>query len=49
MFDVAKTSTYLFAHNAKYDLHMMTNIGKPIPEDINLADSMTVARLTSYA
>lgn len=49
MYDVARTSTYLFAHNAKYDLHMMANIGKPIPEDINLADSMTVARLTSYA
>lgn len=39
----------LFAHNAKYDYNMMANGGYPVPENINLADSATVARLTSYA
>ena len=36
------------AHNAKYDYHMMENGGSPIPEDIDLFDSITVARLTEY-
>jgi DNA polymerase I len=44
-----KTVDYLVAHNAKYDYHMMINNGTPIPEDIRLADSMIVARLTEYA
>ena len=39
----------LFAHNAKFDYHMMKNIGTPIPEDIELSDSMTVARLVDSA
>lgn len=53
----------LFAHNAKFDYHMMENGGSPIPEareikqgdksfkadTIELADSITVARLTEYA
>lgn len=38
----------LFAHNAKYDYHMMDNGGSPIPEDIKLYDSITIARLTEY-
>jgi DNA polymerase-1 len=38
-----------FAHNAKYDYHMMINLGLTIPDDILLADGMTVARLTNYA
>ena len=36
------------AHNAKYDYHMMENGGSPIPEGIELFDSITVARLTEY-
>ena len=39
----------LFAHNAKYDYHMMQNGGSPIPEDIRIYDSITIARLTEYA
>ena len=39
----------LAAHNAKFDYHMMTNGGSPIPEDIALLDSITIARLTEYA
>lgn len=36
------------AHNAKYDYHMMENGGSPIYKDIDLFDSITVARLTEY-
>lgn len=36
------------AHNAKYDYHMMENGGSTIPEDMDLFDSITVARLTEY-
>lgn len=39
----------LFAHNAKYDYHMVDNGGSPIPENIRIYDSITVARLTEYA
>src|SRR5690606_26960541 len=46
--DVAKECEYLFAHSCKFDYHMGLNIGYEF-EGINLADSMTVARLTSYA
>ena len=46
MFELVKNSKkMLFAHNAKFDYHMLHNIGTPIPEDIELSDSMTVARL----
>lgn len=38
----------LFAHNAKYDYHMVENGGSPIPEDIRIFDSITIARLTEY-
>ena len=38
----------LFAHNAKYDYHIVDNGGSPIPEDIKIYDSITVARLTEY-
>ena len=44
-----KAVEYLVAHNAKYDYHMMTNNETPIPEYINLADSMIIARLTEYS
>ncbi len=39
----------LFAHNAKYDYHMVANGGSPIPEEVKLYDSITVARLTENA
>src|SRR5690554_3895095 len=48
-FNLAKKVDYLFAHNVKYDSHMLINAGYPIPENITLADSKTVARLTTYA
>lgn len=38
----------LFAHNAKYDYHMVNNGGSPIPDEINVFDSITIARLTEY-
>lgn len=44
---VMKYKKMLFAHNAKFDYHMLHNIGTPIPEEIELSDSMTVARLIS--
>lgn len=46
MFDIVRRNNkMLFAHNAKFDYHMLHNIGTPIPEDIELSDSMTIARL----
>ena len=48
-YHVAKDCKFLFAHNAKYDWHMMYNSGNEMPEDINLADSVTLARLTQYS
>lgn len=39
----------LIAHNAKYDYHMLANIGHKIPERIHLEDTMALARLTQYA
>ena len=39
----------LFAHNAKFDYHMVENGGSPISENIKLYDSITVARLTENA
>lgn len=44
---VKSTDKMLFAHNAKYDYHMMHNIGTPIPEGIELSDSITLFRLIS--
>lgn len=38
----------LFAHNCKYDYHMVENGGAKVPETIKLYDSITVARLTEY-
>lgn len=49
MYDLASKTKYFFAHNAKYDYDMMQNLGDKIPENVPLADSMTVARLTEYA
>jgi len=39
----------LFAHNAKFDYHMVANGGSPIPDNVKLYDSITVARLTENA
>lgn len=44
---VQKANKMLFAHNAKYDYHMLHNIGTPIPDDIKLSDSITLFRLIS--
>lgn len=44
---VEQTDKMLFAHNAKYDYHMLHNIGTPIPDDIELSDSITLFRLIS--
>lgn len=35
----------LFAHNAKFDRHMLFNNNTPIPYEIKLADTITIARL----
>lgn len=48
MFEIVKhANKMLFAHNAKYDYHMLHNIGTPIPDDIKLSDSITLFRLIS--
>ena len=44
---VQKTNKMLFAHNAKYDYHMLYNGGTPIPDNIELSDSITLFRLIS--
>ena len=44
---VEQTDKMLFAHNAKYDYHMLYNNGTPIPDDIELSDSVTLFRLIS--
>ena len=48
-YELSANVNWLFAHNAKYDYHMMWNGGNRIPESIKIADSMTVARLTEFA
>jgi DNA polymerase I-like protein with 3'-5' exonuclease and polymerase domains len=50
MFDLVRNANILlFAHNAKFDYHMLFNNGTPIPKDIKLADTMTLARLVESA
>lgn len=44
---VQSTNKMLFAHNAKYDYHMLYNIGTPIPDGIELSDTITLFRLIS--
>lgn len=39
---------YVIAHNAKFDYHMMYNFGSPIPNNVKLADSLALARITDY-
>lgn len=48
MFEIVQsTDKMLFAHNAKYDYHMLHNGGTPMPDDIKLSDSITLFRLIS--
>ena len=48
MFEIVQsTNKMLFAHNAKYDYHMLHNGGTPMPDDIELSDSITLFRLIS--
>ena len=48
MFKIVQSADkMLFAHNAKYDYHMLHNIGTPIPDNIELSDSITLFRLIS--
>lgn len=44
-------NSILFAHNAKFDYHMMLQYGieESLLESLRWADSITVARLTNYA
>ena len=44
---VRQHNKMLFAHNAKFDYHMLNNIGTPIPDDIELSDSIILFRLIS--
>ena len=46
---IDKNEIPLFAHNAKFDYHMVQNGGSPIPDTVKLYDSITVARLTENA
>lgn len=45
MYKLVDSDTLLFAHNAKYDRHMLINNGTPVPYNVRLADSATIARL----
>lgn len=49
LYNLIPNAMKMFAHNAKFDYHMMMNIGQPIPEFVKYYDSMTVARLTEYS
>ena len=50
MFNIIRShNKMLFAHNAKFDYHMLKNMGTPIPDVIELSDSMTIARLVDSA
>lgn len=40
---------WFMAHNAKYDYHMMTNNGTPLPDYVPIADMLSLARITEYA
>lgn len=48
LYTVMRKFKYVFAHNMKFDYHMTHNAAFPIPDDINICDSVTVARLTTY-
>jgi DNA polymerase I len=49
--DLAKKLKYLVAHNIKYDLHMLSNIGyaEEVQAMTNLCDTMVIARLSLEA
>jgi DNA polymerase-1 len=50
-FDLAKRLRFLVAHNIKYDLHMLSNIGyaEEVQAMTNLCENMAVARLALEA
>lgn len=48
-FDAIDESVYVFAHNAKYDWHMLYNNDTKFPDNLTIADSLIVARLTTFA
>jgi DNA polymerase-1 len=50
-FELASKLKYFIAHNVKYDLHMLSNIGygEQVQSMTNLCDSVTVARLSLEA
>lgn len=45
---MGKSAKRLFAHNIKFDMHMLMNYGVKIDDDLPLADSMAVGRLTEF-
>lgn len=49
LYRIMQSAPWVMAHNAKYDHHMMTNYGMPIPKEVNYADSQTISRLTNYS
>lgn len=49
LYEVLSNVNYVFAHNAKFDYHMLINFGAIIPDSVNIVDSLTVARLTEYS
>lgn len=48
IYKISAEAPRLFAHNMQYDMNMMENFGKKLWDDINLADSTVVFRLTTY-
>lgn len=47
--DGTKKIGFVFAHNAKFDYHMLLNAGVSLVNWNSIADSLVVARLTEYA
>lgn len=47
-YETLSTINYVFAHNAKYDYHILLNYGVVFPKGFRLSDSLVVARLTEY-
>ena len=45
----SKSADYLLAHNAKFDYHMLLNMGCTVPDDCRLGDTLAMARITEYA
>lgn len=47
--NATKKINFVFAHNAKFDFHMLLNAGVSLVDWNSIADSLVVARLTEYA